>query len=329
MAHAAGLAAAAGQVLGETPPSVDTATVDKVKFPDGSKTINGFRVMGELGSGTFARVKLCVEEGSGERFAMKVFRKGQLRRKRDFVGGGAGGGMKIKTAMDTVYSEVRIMRRLEHPSCLRLCGVFDEADQFGKLYLVIEYAEHGCAMEWDSGRLSYFVPKTQALVPEALARPYARGVLRGLGYLHEAKIAHRDIKPQNLLVCGEGIVKIGDFGVAKEFEDDSCLLRETEGTYHFFAPEMCRPGYEGHDARHADVWAFGVTLWAFFYGAVPFYHQDIVHLLDAIAAARYELPAASVISPEGQGFLRRALAPEAAERPLSGELLQEGWCAAA
>lgn len=316
------------QAPGAAPRAPDTSAINKVRMPDGSKTINGFRVLNELGSGTFARVKLCEDESSGQRFAMKVFRKGQLSKKRDFAGGGPGRGMKIKTALDTVYSEIRIMKRIAHPSCIGLVAIYDEDDQFGKLYLVIEFAARGCAMDWDSSRASYLVPATQSLVPEAQAKVFAGGILQGLDYLHGIRIAHRDIKPQNLLVTAEGAIKIGDFGVSKELGDDFSV-RETEGTYHFFAPEMCRPGYEGHDARKADVWAFGVTLWAFFYGTVPFFHEDIVHLLDAIAAAKFEVPASTDVSPEGQRFLLRALATEAPERPLSIDLLQDDWCAAA
>merc|ERR1719203_260379 len=120
--------------------------------------------------------------------------------------------------MDKVYSEVRIMRRVFHPSCIRLFGIFDEEDVHGKLYLVIEYAANGATMEWDSDRCSFFVPGTQSLIPEAQAKLFSCGVLHGLHYLHSSFIAHRDIKPQNLLVTGDGLVKIGDFGVAKEID---------------------------------------------------------------------------------------------------------------
>lgn len=304
---------------------LETSDVQKVKFPDGSKTINGFKVLSELGSGTFARVKLCEEESSAERFAMKVFRKGQLRRKRDFVGGGDGGGMRIKTAMDTVYSEVKVMKRIAHPNCVRLLAIFDEEDKDGKMYLVIELASKGCIMEWDGDKCSYLTPASGSLVPEAQAKVFVCGILQGLDYLHGIRIAHRDIKPQNVFVNAEDVIKIGDFGVSKELEEDFMVV-ETEGTYYFYSPEMCRSGYLGHDARKADIWACGVTLWAFLYGSVPFFHQDIVHLLDAIAQAQYELPDSAAVSASGRIFLCRALTAEASDRPLSNELVRDEWC---
>jgi len=304
---------------------LESSAVCKVRHEDGSKSVNGFRVREELGSGSFAKVKLCEEESSTERFAMKVFRKGRLRRQRDFIGGSDGSGMKIRTSLDKVHNEVNVMKRIAHPNCIRLFAIFDEADKDGKMYLVIEYAAKGCTMEWDGDRCTYYAPVTNALIPEHQAQTYVFDTLSGLGYLHSSMVAHRDIKPQNLLVNGDGVVKIGDFGVAIEMGEDM-LVHGTEGTYYFYAPEMCRPNYAGHDGRRADVWAVGVTLWAFLFGSVPFFHLDLVRLLESIAEAQYELPSSPSVSSAGSALLRCILCGEAADRPLCPELLQDAWC---
>merc|ERR1712032_822679 len=159
----------------------------------------------------------------------------------------------------------------------------------GRLYLVLEYAAHGATMEWDSNKCSYFASKSQPLIREATAKTYVLDALNGLSYLHSLFIAHRDIKPQNLLVNAHDRIKIGDFGVAIEMGED-CKVDGTEGTYYFYAPEMCRSGYNGHDGRLADIWALGVTLWAFFYGSVPFFKTDLYQLLESIGEAKYTIP---------------------------------------
>jgi len=282
---------------------IEYSTVSKVELPDGSKVINGFRVRGLLGSGTFAKVKLCEEENSAERFAMKVFKKGWLRKQRDFIKDETTGGMKIRTSLDKVYGEIQVD---------------------GKLYMILEYAARGCTMDWDPDRCAYSTPESKGLVPEALAASYVRDTLLGLGYLHSALIVHRDIKPQNLFVDAEGRVKIGDFGVAMELGED-CIVQGTEGSYCFFSPEMCRTPYNGHDGRLADVWALGVTLWAFLYGSVPFFKQDLMPLLDSIAEGEYELPVSPSVSDGGQAFLRRLLTLEPTARPLPASLLEDPW----
>lgn len=304
-------------------PDLVESAVSKVKHGDGTKTINGYRVRHELGSGSFGKVKLCEEEGTSLQFAMKVFKKSKLRRQRDFVGGSDGTGMKIRSSLDKVYNEAAVMRRVSHQNCIRLRAIFDDVDRDGKLYFVIEYAARGCAMDWDNDRGSYYVPGTVDLISEAKARAYVFDVLSGLAYLHSERIAHRDVKPQNLLVTQDDVIKICDFGVAIEMGEDHVVVG-TEGTYHFFSPEMCRSGYEGHDGRSADVWAAGITTWAFLFGEVPFMTEDLMKLLEAIAEARYEIPAE--ISPEGRSFLQNALAPECVDRPLCPELLMSAWC---
>mmetsp|Transcript_78015 Transcript_78015/g.242951 ORF Transcript_78015/g.242951 Transcript_78015/m.242951 type:complete len:164 (-) Transcript_78015:76-567(-) len=149
--------------------------------------------------------------------------------------------------------------------------------------------------------------------------------MRGCAHMHAIGICHRDIKPQNLLVHADGRVKIGDFGVAIAMEGDF-KIHGTEGSYCFFSPEMCRTPYSGHDGRLADVWALGVTLWAFLYGSVPFMQQDLLPLLDSIAEAKYTLPVSPRVGEEGQALLRRLLTPEAGARPLPAELLEDPWC---
>merc|ERR1719284_1926761 len=98
----------------------------------------------------------------------------------------------VRTALDKVYSEIKVMRDLAHPNCIRLFAIFDEGHADGKLYLVLEYAAKGAIMDWDSAACSYFVPGTKAVIPEGLAKGYVCDVLAGLGYLHDAqrRVAH-------------------------------------------------------------------------------------------------------------------------------------------
>lgn len=298
--------------------------VDKQRHSDGTKTINGFLVGQELGSGSFAKVKICTEEETGKQYAIKIFRKGRLRRQREFVGGGDGSGMKVQSSLDKVHNEVKIMRAISHPNCIQLYAVFDDDDIDGKMYAVIEYAGRGTSMEWNNDKRRFMIPSMDTVFHETEVRKLMSDLLHALAYLHGSSVAHRDVKPQNVLIDNSGLAKLCDFGVAIRLNDDFRVCG-TQGTYQFYSPEMCKPGYVNHDGRLSDVWALGVTFWAFLFGTVPFYHVDLVRLLESIGEGQYEIPDCTSVSAETCAFLRKLLGVEAETRPLCPELLGNTW----
>ncbi|CAE7723747.1 unnamed protein product [Symbiodinium pilosum] len=260
----------------DQPPIIETASAEKDRHRDGTKTIHGFLVTKTvLGEGSFARVKLCVEESTSTEFAIKVFRKLLLRKKREFRRSDDGEGMTVRTTLDKVYDEISLMKAVSHPKCVRLHAVLDEAAPNGKLYVVLEYMPAGPSMDWDKSECRFHV-QTGSQIDESMARSYVSDTLQALHYLHGKLIAHRDVKPQNLLLDGRGGLKLGDFGVAIQMPED-CVIHGTEGTYEFFSPEMCATGYKGHDGRHADIWATGISLWAFLFSSLPFLHKELLN----------------------------------------------------
>eukprot|EP00928_Gymnodinium_smaydae_P025851 TRINITY_DN20478_c0_g1_i1.p1 TRINITY_DN20478_c0_g1~~TRINITY_DN20478_c0_g1_i1.p1 ORF type:complete len:270 (+),score=58.85 TRINITY_DN20478_c0_g1_i1:264-1073(+) len=247
--------------------------------------------------------------------------------------------MKVKTSLDKVYGELSLLRRLVHRNCCKAHAIFDEDEDFGKLYVVMEYAERGAVMEWDSERCTYSAPSSGGTLAEATCASHVADVAAGLVYLHGIRIAHRDIKPQNLLVTFDMRLLIADFGVAAEM-DSSFVVRGTDGTYAFYSPEMCGSDYAGHDGRKADVWALGISLWAFLFGTVPFYNTDIVQLLDAIAEGKLpplpplpvagsdEVAAGASAQPSAacRACLLSMLVDDANARPLAEAVLEHPWC---
>jgi len=86
---------------------------------------------------------------------------------------------------------------------------------------------------------------------------------QGLDYLHSHKIAHGDLKPDNLLLGANGHIKIADFG-SSQLTRVCDLVNRSAGTPAFMAPEMCTG--DPYHARLADVWALGACLYMFIYG---------------------------------------------------------------
>lgn len=123
-----------------------------------------------------------------------------------WAGGGGSSSSKSEELVSDLIPEIAIMRPLRHRNVVEFKAVFND-ESTDRVYIVVEYVSRGSIMS--SARLQGTPPIT-----EARAREVTRDVLTGLAYLHEQGIIHRDIKPDNLLHCADGTVKISDFGAA-------------------------------------------------------------------------------------------------------------------
>lgn len=121
--------------------------------------------------------------------------------------------------------------------------------------------------------------------------------------MHYQKIIHRDIKPSNLLLGDDNHIKIADFGVSNEFDGDDAIISNSVGTPAFLPPEAITGVYrtikinekilndyleifKEHSfswlGKPLDIWAMGITLYAFVYGFCPFQDESIVSLRNKI-----------------------------------------------
>ncbi len=162
------------------------------------------------------------------------------------------------TFIDRFYREARQAANLNHPNVMR---VYNVGEQDGLHFLIIEYI--------DGPSLKDIVKKKGKLSPEA-ALPLMIQALNGLQHAHSKGILHRDIKPDNLMINSEGILKITDFGLAKPKEpDDSIALTGTGqilGTPAFMPIEQ----WEAQDLdERADIYAMGVTFYQLLSGEFP------------------------------------------------------------
>lgn len=184
----------------------------------------------------------------------------------------------FETALTDVRREVSILKTLQHPNIVNLVEVIDDPDS-DHFYMVLEYVE---------GKLVYDASGMCGGIEEDTARRYLRDIISGLMYLHAHDIVHGDIKPENILVTGNGTAKICDFSVSHAFEDGNDELRRSPGTPVFTAPECCfGSSYHG---KAADVWAVGVTLYCMIFGNCPFIGDCLQDTYDKIVSSPLELP---------------------------------------
>lgn len=92
--------------------------------------------------------------------------------------------------------------------------------------------------------------------------------MKGIAYLHDNLIVHRDIKLENILLDGHGRIKIGDFGVSETITSKTQILKEKCGTPVFLAPEII--SQDSFLGPPVDVWSAGICLWLLVNGRVPF-----------------------------------------------------------
>ncbi|HEY5199203.1 MAG TPA: protein kinase [Solirubrobacteraceae bacterium] len=178
--------------------------------------------------------------------------------------------------------EARAVARLSHP---HIVTVIDAGEDDGTPYIVFEYIE-GETLKQRIRRLG------RLEVPEAVA--YAIELARALGAAHEANIVHRDVKPQNVLIDGDGRALITDFGIARTLTEAGLTADgRVLGTTDYVSPEQAlgRPV-----TGQSDIYALGVVLFEMLTGEVPFSAENQVAV--AMKHVREELPDVQARRPE-------------------------------
>ena len=169
--------------------------------------------------------------------------------------------LEAERAGDFVH-EVDMLRRLKHPNVLGFVGACMRPGE--RFAILTEFMDGGSVQ---SLRATYpTLAAEPGGFPEHMLVCIALDVARGLKYLHDNSIVHRDIKSANLLCDAAGVVKVADFGVAREVRAGEEMTAET-GTYRWMAPEVI--AHKPYDWR-ADVYSFGVLIWELFTGEVPY-----------------------------------------------------------
>ena len=201
---------------------------------------HGYEYINLIGHGNFSSVFLCRSKKYNENFAVK------------------------RVANNTVTaSEFEALTSLNHPYIIKLYEFFNEGDS---QYLVMEYCPNGSLLQ--KGQLNYHEFKY-----------YAKQTLEALAFCHSQKIAHRDIKPDNIFLDKYYHAKIADFGFAKEFQS-SAKSTERCGSLMYCSPEILNDS--SFNPFQADVWALGITFYYMATGKFPYSHYPLEALEQAV-----------------------------------------------
>ena len=209
--------------------------------------------MGKVGQGQFGEVRKVMHRLTGRVMAMKIINK----------------RTKVKTSTGFSFkNEIAILKQLDHPNIVSLYEVYSDNDF---IYIVTEYLTGGELFDLVNNR---------KLFDEKAAAKVMKQILSAVSYCHHKNIAHRDIKPKNILFVEEKIgydVKIIDFGLSRLFQKDHNMYN-TVGSPYYIAPEVLNQKYN----QKCDVWSCGVILYILLSGMPPFTGSNKEELNDNI-----------------------------------------------
>lgn len=253
---------------------------------DNKRSIHDFAISSLIGSGKYGQVYKAKDTISDTDVALKRFNMMSKEEPR---------------------IEIDIHRQLFHPNILQCYGYCCKRKRF---YLILEYAPGGDV---------YGELQKEKVFSEEKTASYIRQTALALAHCHARQIIHRDVKPENLLLCVGGVLKLADFGWAISVVDNS-KATEVCGTLDYLPPEMIN----NRSYRYAvDMWSLGVLLYEFLVGVPPFECPTHEETCDHIRRVKYVIP--SLLSAEGQSLLTALLIKSPKKRPTAQQVAEHPW----
>ena len=244
------------------------------------------RPIAVVGKGSFGPVQLCKDTSSGATYVVKVMTR------------------KVMSAHQqaSAMNEVRLLRDIQHPFVVRMVASHKTA---AFVSLIFEPLLGG-------DMFTHLTSQRTGMLPDADSAFYAACLAVALGHLHSHHVVYRDLKPENVMVCSDGYVKLIDFGYAKK------LLHRTYsvvGTVEYLAPEVILQ--RGH-MFGADWWSLGIMVYEMLCGFTPYTdHGNLINEMEIcrnITSPEGTIPFPPWLQPETREFVLRLLTRNPVER---------------
>lgn len=203
-----------------------------------------YEILKLIGRGGMSKVYLAMDKRLNKQWAVKEIEKRAKDKNNEIV---------IQSAM----AEANLIKQLDHPAIVRIVDIIDNGNV---IYIIEDYIE---------GETLGSILENNGAQPQELVVEWAMQICEALEYLHTRKppIIYRDMKPANVMLKPDGNVKIIDFGIAREYKDQSLADTVSLGTKGYAAPEQF--GGKGQTDARTDVYCLGVTLYHLLTGQNP------------------------------------------------------------
>ncbi len=207
------------------------------------KLIDGrYEIIEEIGKGGMARVYKSRDKALNRYVAVKILKE-DYKDDKEFV-------RRFNT-------EAQAAASLSNP---HIVSIYDVGCEDGMYYIVMEYIE--------GVTLKTYIDKV-GVIQWRKAAEFSLQICEGIEEAHNNSVIHRDIKPQNIIMTPDGVLKITDFGIARAATQTTTTMasNNTIGTAHYLSPEQARGGYT--DER-TDIYSMGVVMYEMLTGVLPF-----------------------------------------------------------
>ncbi|MEK7483928.1 MAG: serine/threonine-protein kinase, partial [Planctomycetota bacterium] len=218
------------------------------------KKLGNYQILEELGRGGMGAVYKVYHPHLQQTFALKVLIAGESASEK---------------TLKRFHREVQTLAKLKHPGVIQ---IYDSGQEKNQHYFAMEFVDGKTLKEFLEGE-----PSLREKIE------MFQKILNALFYAHEQGIIHRDLKPENVFVSREGTPKIGDFGLAKDTQEDEKLTLSGAilGTLRYMSPEQAR-GDTRHIDKRSDLYAMGVCLYEALLGQIPYISRNAQQLLEKI-----------------------------------------------
>ena len=256
-----------------------------------------YKIINFLGEGSFGRAYLAQCDNDNNKYVIK-----QITLE----------GMDDEEKRET-FNEAKILKKLDHPNIIKFKEVFLQRQPKPALNIVTEYADGG-----DLGQKIEKQKKVKVPLSEAQILDYITQICLALQHIHKKKIIHRDLKSGNIFLMKSGIVKVGDFGIAKGLQSTWEKAKTFVGTPYFLSPEIINN--QPYDNK-SDIWALGVLLYELMTFQMPFNAVSLPMLSIKINRGVYKAPP-STYSSDIRNLLKKCLTVNPDKRPSIDEILK-------
>ena len=327
--------------------SIKESELTKNYDNEGNKYYNEYKYEKILGKGSYSKVKLVIKDKI--KYAMKIIDKKVLKNKK-IIKQDKDGNVIITNLLKDALKEIAILKKLDHPNIIKLYEILHNY-QKQKIYLILEYAEHGDIVDYDEESGVFSINKhveerytqdglrhnqtksidNKKYYDEEDIRHFCKHILLGLDYLHKNGIIHHDIKPNNILLCKNKICKITDFNFSSILDNlnEDNIGTNGDSVDNFRAPETIHLNDDDenenreYQGKPLDIWALGVTIYILTYLKFPFdTDKGVLELYKIIKEAKVEFPLEPWYSRKIKYLIKECLEKNPNERKSAGEILK-------